>query len=104
MKTLSLATSLRGLVFAALLGAAPAFAAVSEMSTADRAAQLLANHGALPVETVGPYIERGTLRIQVSTKLGRPSTVLADGTWLYENRTVQESNARGTLAIRFDRG
>jgi hypothetical protein len=80
--------------------------AFSAESTAvlDLANERLAASGAISVKAVGKYVEEGTFRIQVSTKLGRPSAVLADGTWLYENRTLQESPARGTLVIRFNRG
>jgi hypothetical protein len=104
MKTLSLAAPLRVLTFATMLCGGPAFSAVDQTPTTDRAAQLLANHGALSVVTVGPYIERGTFRIQVSTKLGRPDLTLADGTWLYHDRTIDGTSARGTLVIRFEKG
>jgi hypothetical protein len=70
----------------------------------DSAMERLATSGAVLVKTAGSYVEKGTFRIQVSTKLGRPTTILPDGTWLYENRAVQESNARGTLVVRFNQG
>ena len=80
--------------------------AFSTESTAarDAATERLSTLGVIPVKTAGPYVEAGTLRIQVSTKLGRPSSILPDGTWLYDNRTVEQSNARGTLVVRFHQG
>src|SRR4051812_46094313 len=68
----------------------------------DPAARLLTGTGILPVQAAGPYVERDTLRIQVSVKLGAPTTVLPDGTWLYSHYEVKDSNATGTLAVRFN--
>jgi hypothetical protein len=70
----------------------------------DPAAQTLNRQGSIPVRAAGPYVGPGTLRIQVSTKLGRPSAVLPDGTWLYHRRMVEESRAQGTLVVRFNDG
>ena len=72
-------------------------------AASDAAATKLATSGSIPVQQVGRYVERGTMRIQVSSKLGRPSTVLSDGTFLYDNWSAGESEARGTLVVRFDR-
>lgn len=82
----------------------PGFSAVRELSTDDRAAHLLAHHGAVPVQAAGPYVSPGTFRIQVFVKLGRPDVVLANGTWLYHGRAIEGSAASGTLVIRFEQG
>jgi hypothetical protein len=97
-------TTAASLLLAATVALASPFAAAKEPSPSDRAAQLLAAKGTVPVQAAGPHVERGTFRIQLSTKLGRPDLVLSDGTWLYHNRTVEGSNARGTLVVRFDKG
>ena len=68
------------------------------------AERLLAATGRVTVERVTPYVEVGTFRIQVSTKLGQPDTRLADGTWLYHRRVVEGSNATGTVVVRFNGG
>ena len=60
--------------------------------------------GDLPVEGAGPYVERGTYRIQVETKLGRPSAVLGDGRWLYDGYCLQQGGERGALVIQFKNG
>ncbi|MBL9207158.1 MAG: hypothetical protein JNN01_18865 [Opitutaceae bacterium] len=67
----------------------------------DHPARLLANHGIIPVASAGPYIERGSARILVTAKLGRPSERLQDGTWLYKGYRVTDSDAAGTLVIHF---
>jgi hypothetical protein len=100
MKTISTAfrfASVSTLIAIAGLIASPA-------NATDAANAQLASFGVIPVKTAGPYVEIGTLRIQVSTKLGRPSTVLRDGTWLYDSRMVERSEARGTLVVRFNGG
>ncbi len=79
-------------------------AASAKNSAADRAATLLATHGAIPVTAAGDYVELGTYQIQVSSKLGRPSARLPDGTWLYEYFATENSAARGTLIVRFEHG
>lgn len=89
--------------FALPFASLPAAAAADPAPT-DPALRLLNRGGAVPVLAAGPYVERGTLRIQVSTKLGRPDLVLSDGTWLYENRHIDGSGARGTLVLRFAKG
>lgn len=73
-------------------------------AAADSAAQALAATGTVRVQAVGQYVEVGTYQIQVSTKLGRPSARLADGTWLYRNFAINGSNAAGTLVVRFEDG
>lgn len=95
---------LRLFVLVATLAVLPFAAQAAEKSPTDSAARLLAAHGSVAVENAGPYVERGTFRIQVSEKLGRPSLELADGTWLYHHRAVEGSAARGTLVIRFEQG
>jgi hypothetical protein len=85
---------------AATLLVLPVLAATQD-DTADRAVQLLATNGALPVVAAGPYVELGSFRIQVSTKLGQPGARLPDGTWLYPNFNVNDSEATGTLVVRF---
>lgn len=102
MKT-TLAALLRSAAFAAGLSACPFLAPASDDAGSDRAAQLLALQGAVPVKAATPYVEVGTFRIQVSTKLGRPAQVLEDGAWLYPNFTVTDSAATGTLVVRFKR-
>lgn len=72
--------------------------------TNDRAAQILAATGSVRLAAVGPYVAVGTYLIQVSTKLGSPSSILPDGTWLYEGFTIDDSNASGTLVVRFQEG
>lgn len=91
---------LRAAAFVVAALALPVFASAS--APADRAAALLAHRGAVPVETAGPYVERGTFQIQVAAKLGRPDATLPDGTWLFHDREIEGSAARGTLVVRFD--
>lgn len=70
----------------------------------DAAARLLAAQGRVPVSAAGRYVEPGTYRIQVATKFGQPDAKLPDGTWLYQGRSIEGSEARGTLVVRFERG
>ncbi len=100
MKT-TLASALRLTALAATLTFATAGVSAKENHSSDRAAQLLAVNSSVPVTNAGPYVERGTLLIQVAVKLGRPTAKLADGTWLYPNYTVENSAAHGTLVVRF---
>ena len=97
MKTISLR-------FAAVVSAIFVTLAAFPAHAADIALEQLRINGAIPVKAAGPYVEPGTVRIQVSTKLGRPSTVLPDGTWMYDNHSIQDSDARGTLVVRFNQG
>lgn len=94
-----------------LLAAATLFAAAAGLSAApapapaaDRAATLLAAHGRLAVTDAGPFVAPGTFRVQVAAKLGRPDLALPDGTWLYHGHRVPDSDARGTLVVRFAAG
>lgn len=91
--------------FLALLAlAASAPLARAATSTSDNASHLLQQQGAIAVAQVGGHVEPGTFRVQVSAKLGRPDETLADGSWLYHGRRVSESEARGTLVVRFAGG
>lgn len=92
MKT-SLLAALALAALAQPLAAAPA--------APDRAAELLRAQGSVPVADAGPHVAPGTFRIQVAAKLGRPDLALADGTWLYHGRRIEQSAARGTLVVRF---
>lgn len=67
-------------------------------------AALLRAHGAIAVAQAGPYVHRGSYRIQVATKLGSPDAILPDGTWLYRSYAVPESSVDGTLVVRFANG
>lgn len=100
MKTTRLFRLRFALVLLASLPASSLFAA----SSADRAADLLARQGAIPVAAAGSHVERGTFRIQVVAKLGQPDARLGDDTWLYHERAVEGSAARGTLIVRFTNG
>jgi hypothetical protein len=103
MKT-NLASTLRVAALAATLFLLPAIASAKDAAPADRAAQLLAACGSIPMSAVGPYVEVGTFQIQVSVKLGQPSAKLPDGTWLYQGYAVEDSQATGTLVVRFAQG
>lgn len=70
----------------------------------DRAFSLLAKQGAISIKAAGPYVEVGSFRIWVDEKLGRPAVALSDGTWLYRNFEIKDSEARGTLVVRFTEG
>ena len=76
----------------------------SSAVAADRAADMLAATGSVKIESVGPYVSTGTYRVQVSAKLGHPTTTLSDGTWIYENFNANDSGASGALVIRFTDG
>lgn len=88
---------------AALTLATVAVSATSNTST-DRAAEVLASHGTVNIKAAGPYVEVGTFRIWAEAKLGKPSVKLADGAWLYRNFEIKDSQARGTLVVRFTEG
>jgi hypothetical protein len=98
MKTLRTST-LRAAALATMLFVVPAIFSAPEPAAPDRAGQVLRATGRLAVQNVGPYVEIGTYRIQVSVKLGRASTVLPDGTWLYNNYAPENSAAKGTLVV-----
>jgi len=87
-----------------LLGAAPLVALSADAAPADRAAQQLALNGSVPIKAAGPYVEVGTFLVQVAAKLGQPSARLPDGAWLYPHYEVNESDAEGTLVVRFVQG
>ncbi|MDB6093252.1 MAG: hypothetical protein JWM32_814 [Verrucomicrobia bacterium] len=99
MKNL-LPSSLRTAALVIAISMAPAAFA----QNADNAAQLLAATGSVRVSNVGPYVSVGTYRVQVSAKLGHPTTTLADGTWLFENFNADASAAAGTLVVNFAGG
>lgn len=105
--------SLRAAALAAALLVVPAIASANDTARADSAAQLFASAGVVPVEAAKPYralnpgasvVKIGTWQSNVALRLGRPSAVLEDGTWLYRNFTVDESLAHGTLVVQFDHG
>ena len=56
------------------------------------------------VQAAGDYVEHGTMRIQVATKLGWPDMVMADGAWVYRNRRVAGTETCGSLLVRFEKG
>lgn len=95
------ARSLRFLPLAALCLTAPFVAAAAPAGDSDRASALLVRQGSIAVASAGPYVEAGTYRIQVSAKLGRADVILPDGTWLYHGHRVVQSDAEGTLVVRF---
>jgi hypothetical protein len=82
-------------------------AAGSAVQAADLDAKLTAQLGAqgeIAVREAGPYVHVGSYRIWVSSHLGRPASVLPDGTWLYRNFQVEASVVGGTLAVSFHNG
>lgn len=99
MNTRSLLASV--LLLAASL-AAPLSAADRTPANVDRATQLLATQGSIPVQAAGRYVQPGSFRIHVSAHLGRPDLRLPDGTWIYQNRQVNDSGATGALVVRFN--
>jgi hypothetical protein len=103
MKT-TLASAFRLTALATTLLALPVLASAKDNAAADRAAEMLAVKGRIPVSAAGPYVEVGTFRIQVIAKLGRPDATLSDGTLLYPNFTADGSDATGTLVVRFNQG
>jgi len=103
MKTIVI-SSLRTAALVSALLLVPALAVAKDTVASDPTAQLLATAGTVPVKAAGPYVEVGSYRIHVSAHLGQPSAVLADGTWLYHGFTAVESDAGGTLVVRFEHG
>jgi hypothetical protein len=97
-------SAFRAVVVLTSLFAVSAHASAKNPAPADPAAEQLARAGSVSLKNAGAYVEIGTFAIQVSTKLGRPSVVLPEGTWLYENRQIDGSNATGTLVVRFKEG
>ena len=105
--------SLRAAACGAALLLIPAIASARGTAPADSAAHLFATTGIVPVVAAKPYralspaassVQIGTWQTNVSLRLGRPSAVLDDGTWLYRNFTVDGSVARGTLVVQFAHG
>jgi hypothetical protein len=68
--------------------------------------------GEVPLEQVsakihvnGDKVTIGTSRVLVSLRLGSPSSVLPDGSWLYSGYSAQIRHSgptHGTLVVRFD--
>ena len=102
MKTVLLVSSLVA-VLAASASLANANPASSE-STEVQVAQTLATTGQIEVANFGDYVHAGSFRIWVSSHLGRPDHVLPDGTWLYNDRQMENTAVSGTLAISFEHG
>ena len=97
---------LRLAAISTLLAAWPTFTFAANQPPArlDAAMQQLTAQGRVPVKAAGRYVEIGTFQVQVSTKLGQPTYRLVDGNWLYENFSVDGSEATGALLVRFARG
>lgn len=77
------------------------FAANSAPAADSNAAAMNAT-GSLTVQAAGPYIEVGSYRIWVTTHLGRPDSILPDGSWVYENFRVKDTEIRGALIVTFN--
>ena len=73
-------------------------------SSADAVASAMNTTGSLTVKAAGPYVEIGSYRIWVSSHLGKPSQVLADGTWVYSRFSVNDSDVQGALVVKFAQG
>ena len=101
-RTLSAAALAVALLALSALAPTPALAAGS--TPGDPVAQAMNLTGSLPVKAASPYLEMGSYRIWVSSHLGKPTHVLADGTWIYERFTVEDSNVGGSLVVRFQQG
>lgn len=97
-------TKLASSVLVAALLACPALVSARDAVPADRAVDLLARNGSLTIKAATPYVQVGSFLVQVALKLGQPTAKLADGTWLYQNFRVEESEATGTLVVRFNQG
>lgn len=100
MKTCSLATALRSSLIALIV--LPAAFAATDTPAPEQAARLLATHGAVSISSVGRYVQPGSYRVQVATKLGQPDVRLPDGSWLYHHRKIDGAQATGTLVVQFD--
>jgi hypothetical protein len=99
-----LTSLVRTAALAAAFLVAPVLASATDTAPADRAAQQLALKGSVTIKAAGPYVELGTYQVQVAAKLGQARTALPDGTWLYPNFAVNDSDAEGTLVVRFNQG
>ncbi|HUG11746.1 MAG TPA: hypothetical protein VMM36_12065 [Opitutaceae bacterium] len=100
----NIASVLRIAAIVASLTFATAIVSARSNTPADRAAELLAQHGTVHLKAAGPYVQVGTFRIWAEAKLGKPSVRMPDGTWLYRNYEIKGSSAHGTLVVRFDEG
>lgn len=80
---------------------ASAFAFSSARAESPSPVDQFAQAGSLSVSAAGPYVERGTLQVQVAAKLGKPRAVLTDGTWLYDGFSSPDRSVTGTLVVRF---
>lgn len=58
------------------------------------------------VHANGATVTTGTARVMVALRLGAPSSVLPDGSWLYRGYTARKGDiamiSNGTLLVRFD--
>ena len=104
MKTILTASIVRTAALATALLVLPTLAFANDAAPADRAAQRLALNGSVSIKAAGPYVEIGTYQVQVAAKLGRARAALSDGTWLYPNFAINDSDATGTLVVRFNQG
>lgn len=100
--TIPSALVVRSAALTALLFVASPF--LLARSEDDQAIRLLTEKGSVPVHAAGPYVQAGTFRVQVVVKLGQPDLKLADGTWLYHRRRIENSDAVGSLVIQFQDG
>jgi hypothetical protein len=107
-KTKVMNKKLNSILSAAAFSSALFFLAIGahagDAATTDSVALRLAVVGSIPVKNAGPFVEIGSYRIWVRSKLGAPSAQLSDGTWLYNNFKVDNSTTGGTVVIRFDQG
>ena len=99
-----LTSGLRSAALAVTLSFATAITSAKNAVPADLASDLLERHGTIAVRAAGPHVEIGSFLIQVTTKLGRPGARLPDGTLLYHDYRVENSDALGTLVVRFAQG
>ncbi len=57
------------------------------------------------VQANGSSVTAGTARVMVTLRLGTPSSVLPDGSWLYRGYSARKGDAavisNGTLVVRF---
>src|SRR6185312_2071130 len=92
---------LRAATLAALLSTT---ALLTAKAAPDAALSAMSLSGSVEVKAAGPYVQVGSYGSLVSSHLGKPSAVLADGSWLYNHFTADDSAAAGALLVRFDRG
>ena len=71
---------------------------------ADPVALAMNATGSLAVKGAGPYVEIGSFRIWVSSHLGKPRHILADGSWVYQGFAVDNSDIHGALLVSFKQG